>query len=310
MQPLEIGGEDLKAFGRAIDGRHIRAERCELRCLAARCRAEVGDFRARLDPKQKRRQRRGRVLHPPLPVLETFKLANGDMGLEPQRAGRQDHATKLLLPSFDVGFDGQVERRFLAIDRGDRMGGRIAIGLAPARGEPVRRILFKCVAGGKDRVALACEIAQDGIDEGRKRRGLRFEPHNADGKIDRRVIRYVQKQDLRRGDDDSSFDLRGLARQAALQEPVDRLSDRTETPERDGDDGADEGAVARINAGQPIGDGRCGQTLVKRVTIRDDIVQKRRGGGSGEKSGMTLCLAPLCFRRDHRASMLWARLSL
>ena len=64
-QALEIGGEQLEPFRRAIDRRDVGARCGELGRLSAGRGAEIDDPHARAGPKKLRRQRRGGVLHPP-----------------------------------------------------------------------------------------------------------------------------------------------------------------------------------------------------------------------------------------------------
>ena len=78
LQPREILPQPLEARRRAVDRGDLRAGERELRGLAARRGAEIGDgFAARRRPsiaEQPRRQRRGGVLHPPCAVVVAGKL--------------------------------------------------------------------------------------------------------------------------------------------------------------------------------------------------------------------------------------------
>ena len=79
--------------------------------------------------------------------------------------------------------------------------------------------------------------------------GLR-QPHR---QIDGGVIGHVEKQDLRCADQQDRFDLRRLARQAALELAGQKMPQRAEPPQHRRDDGACQSAVAFGQRAEPAG---------------------------------------------------------
>ena len=114
--------------------------------------------------------------------------------------------------------------------------------------------------------------------------GLR-EPHR---QIDGGVIGHVEKQDLRCADQQDRFDLRRLARQAALELAGQQMPQRAEPPQHRRDDGARQRAVALGQRAEPAGF----EQLVERTLLaqhaaddvgRDAARRKARRGGCGER---------------------------
>ncbi len=175
--------------------------------------------------------------------------------LQAQRSRRQQARAEPGRPALRVRLDGDVERRFLADGGGDGPGGRLAVGLAPAVGQPARHVPVERVAFAQDRLARPRDVAQDGVDQGCKGRTLAVEANRAHREVDRRVVRDVEEQDLRGGDDQRPFDLGRLARQALLQPVGDSRPHGAEAPQGRGDDGARQGAVARVEVAEAVGDG-------------------------------------------------------
>ena len=64
----------VQTAGRFIDGCYARASRCQLRGLAARRRAEIGNVSTGDIAEHFDRQRGGGVLHPPLPGVVAVKV--------------------------------------------------------------------------------------------------------------------------------------------------------------------------------------------------------------------------------------------
>ncbi len=168
---------------------------------------------------------------------------------------------------------------------GDGLRALFAIGLAPARGEPRRGIVIERRGAGEIVLALAREIAQHAIDERGIGRRLRVEPRHPHGKIDGRVIRHVEKQNLRGRRGEAPFDLRRRARQAAVEQIRQSISYRAETAQRGGDDRARQGKVARIEPADARQAGAGSKKLVEHMAIGDDIPQYRRCGYPGGKAG-------------------------
>ena len=66
-----------------VDGSRARALSGELRCLAPRCGAEIGDAFARDIAEKARRQSGSGVLYPPLAIGETWEILDGTvLGLD------------------------------------------------------------------------------------------------------------------------------------------------------------------------------------------------------------------------------------
>ena len=57
------------------------------------------------------RQRGRGVLHPPFALGVAFEFGDGFMGVEANRAGRQDDPAEPFSPAGGVAFDAEVERR-------------------------------------------------------------------------------------------------------------------------------------------------------------------------------------------------------
>ena len=80
--------------------------------------------------------------------------------------------------------------------RRDRLGARLAVGLAPGLPEPVRRVEAKRILACDHRLAVAGDAAQHGVGKARHRAmPVRRKRH---GLGDRRMRRRVQEQQLRR----------------------------------------------------------------------------------------------------------------
>ena len=79
----------------------MRARGGQLRGLAAGRRAKVGDPQSLYVAEQARRQRGGRVLHPPLALGIAGQFRNrAGKARDAHRSGRQDDAAKGFRPAF------------------------------------------------------------------------------------------------------------------------------------------------------------------------------------------------------------------
>ena len=123
-----------------------------------------------------------------------------------------------------------------------------------------------------------------------------FEPGRAHREIDRRVIRHVEKQHLRRGGDQRPFEMGDLARQPFLKQLAQRRANRAKPPQRDGHDRAGESDVARVEAAKPGRDRARRKTLFERMGFADDVAQNGGGGETRGKPRMMLGLQSCGFR--------------
>ena len=165
-RPRGRGGRDFRAAASSRAGARSTAVTCapasgELRGLAAGRGAKIGDRAAAHVAEQPRRQRRGRVLHPPRAFGKARQRRHRPCGDRAHRAGRQHAAAKRRRPVLRVGLDGEIERRLLrgwrprsrARSRRRRSAIQRAIshsGVSSAsgieRGEPRRRLRARSAA--------------------------------------------------------------------------------------------------------------------------------------------------------------------
>ena len=102
-----------------------------------------------------RRKRCGGVLHPPFALRIAFELGDREMRIEAHRACRENDAAEPLRPACGIALDAEVERRLAAVRGGDRARRFVAVSRAPARREPMRRVVVERVRGGEDSRAIA-----------------------------------------------------------------------------------------------------------------------------------------------------------
>src|SRR6185312_16501790 len=139
-EPREIGVEAVEPARRAVDGGDARAGGGELRRLAAGCGTEIDDALAGDVAEERRRHRRGGVLHPPGAGAVAGQAHDRAAAGAAQRAGRQQDGFKLVAPGLRVAPDGEVERRLLEVSERDAARALLAVGLAPAAPQPIWRI--------------------------------------------------------------------------------------------------------------------------------------------------------------------------
>jgi hypothetical protein len=142
-----------------------------------------------------------------------------------------------------IALDGEVERRFGPVGERNGMRGLGAIGPRPARQQPLRRIEVERLEGG-DRVAFARHPPQHGVDEAGIAGVAPVGLDEAHRKVDSRMVRHVEKQDLRRTDEERGLDPRRLARKPAAEPVGDQPAQGAEPAQHGGDDAADERPVA------------------------------------------------------------------
>jgi hypothetical protein len=103
------------------------------------------------------------------------------------------------------------------------------------------------------RSAFAREPAQYRIDQAGKVHAVAVGLHEADGEIDRRMIGHIEKQDLRRPDQQRGLDARRVFRQAALQHQAKERAQGAEPPQHDRDQRPDRALVAIRQPARPDG---------------------------------------------------------
>ena len=115
------------------------------------------------------------------------------------------------------------------------------------------------------------------------------------------MIGHVEKENLGRRRDQGPFEMGGLARQAFFQKLRQGGADGAKPAQRDGDDRACQGDVARFQTAKPREDRRARKTFVERMISRDDIVQDRRGGETRGKTGAILSRTLVVLRGNDLA---------
>ena len=138
-QAGEIILQPLEPPRRAIDRRNFCAGNNKLRRLATGRR----DRSATRKPATLPRRRAGVAAarpHPPRTFVETRQRGDGAVYDRAHRAGRQHAAVELCRPTFDIGFNREIERGLAAIGGGDGVRGRLAIALDPTRHQPWWRV--------------------------------------------------------------------------------------------------------------------------------------------------------------------------
>ena len=86
--------------------------------------------------------------------------------------------------------------------RSDGARRALAIGRAPALGEPGGRIVVERIGACQDQVAVASDRAQHCVGKRREWRAGRIGARRLDREVDGRMIGRIEKEDLRRGDDE------------------------------------------------------------------------------------------------------------
>ncbi len=179
----------------------------------------------------------------------------------------------------------------------------LAIGFTPTLREPYGRVVLQRIAFQQNFSARADKIAQDAVDERSVGRVFRLKTGHVDSKIDGGVIGNVEKENLRRRRDQRPFKVGGLTRQTFFQKPGQGGTDGAQPAERDGDNRARQGDVARLQTAKPREDRRARKTLVERMTSGDNIAQDRRRGETRGKTGALLAFPPPTLARSQ---LVWA----
>ena len=143
------------------------------------------------------------------PSSKPGSCVTGPCGERAHRAGRQHAAVKPRRPCLRIALHREIERRLVRMRRGDGARGRPrrSARASAASAIPACRATQRSSAASVT-LAFAREPPQHGVDQAGVVRGLAVvlrEPHR---KIDRRVVGHVEKQDLRRADQQRDLDLR------------------------------------------------------------------------------------------------------
>ena len=127
---------------------------------------------------------------------------------------------------------------------GDGAGGGSAVILAPTRHHPRRGVENRLVEARKPLGPFAGHSPQHRIDQARVPRrvpvGLR-EPHR---EIDGGVIRNIEKENLRRTEEQRGLDARRLRRRSGIEEEADEMAQRAQPAQYACGQRADQRAVA------------------------------------------------------------------
>ena len=245
-EALQIQGEPLEPFGRAVERRHLCAGEGELRGLATGRGAEIGDPLAGPGVEQPGRKGSGGVLDPPLALGIAGQLLDRCLRGEPQGACRQQQSFRHE-GRVGSGLHGEVKRRLGAVGERDLRCHLVAIGLAPARREPVRGV-GEGVGRGLEVGTPAGNVAQHGIDQPREGRGAGLVAHGAHAKVDGGMIGHVHIQDLRRADQQCPFNALALFRHALFKRRRQRETECAKVAQSRQHDGAHQRPVTRIEA--------------------------------------------------------------
>ena len=218
LQPREILPQPLEPRRRAVDGGDLRAGERQLRGLAAGRGAEIGDGLAA------RRRRAAAPAGPrrrPAPTMRP-RRSRAAAGSDPMRwcapcrwraRGREASRPRLAGSLLTVRSSAGSWR----VRRGDGARRGLAVVRDPALHQPVRRVEQHGVERGEAGLAVARELAQHRVDEAGIVRGVVVGLRQPHRQIDGGVVRHVEKQDLRRADQQDVFDLRRRLRQALFK---------------------------------------------------------------------------------------------
>lgn len=293
-EPREIVPQAREPPGGTIDRGDMRARLRELRGLAARCRAQIGDGFSGDVAEQPRGNRGGSVLHPPRALAKARQHGDRPMQQRAHGAGRQRFAVKARGPACGFGFHREIERRLVADGARHRARVVFAISLDPARHQPWRQIDHAILDLFDQRQAFARATAQHRVDESGILRRASVGLHEAYRQIDGGVIGHVHPQDLRSADQQRALCARRVGRNAAIEQTREEMAERAETAEHGGDEAAHQRAVAirqRLENGMR---GRAFKLIVQRAPFVENTVDDVGGYAARGEAGH------LCRRNESR----------
>ena len=183
LQAVEVGAQAFEAIEGHIESRHLGAETCELRGLAARCSAEVEDAVTRLRADQAGGQAGGCVLHPPFASGIARQVLDPAAGCAAQGAGRQDDRGEFARPVVGGGriLQRDVEGGFAERCGGDPSGRFLAVCGTPAVNHPGRYIRGRIGGFRQECRAFFGYAPQDGVRETVEVGGLGAQAGEFDG---------------------------------------------------------------------------------------------------------------------------------
>ena len=153
------------------------------------------------------------------------------------------------------------------------LGGLVAEGVPPAREQPGRRVERDGIELRDQRGPFAREPPQHRIDQSRVARRAAVALRETDGKIHRGMVRHLEKQDLRRADQQHRLDPWRIVGKAALQELLQHVAQRAEPAQHGGGEHAHQRAVTVGQRSQPGMHVRAVQFAVERTMAAQHIVE-------------------------------------
>jgi hypothetical protein len=119
-------------------------------------------------------------------------------------------------PILGIFFHREIERRFKLVRAGNRDRGFAPVYIDPAFKKPRRRVDAP-IESGDTIVSFAHDASEHGVDEACIAANGTVAIREFHGKIHRRVILHLEKQNLRSPQKKQDFDARRVLRHSALQ---------------------------------------------------------------------------------------------
>ena len=179
---------------------------------------------------------------------------------------------------------GQVERGFIPVRSSDFARDVRAVGLRPARHQPVRRVVRR-IGLGQYRVAPLRDPAQHRVDQPGIARAAAVALREPHGKIDRGMVGHIEPEDLRRAGQEDELDARRLGRKALVEQLPEFVPQRAEPAQHGRDKPAHQCAVAVGERGQG---GMCafaGELFVERNSTAQHSFENVDGDLTGGEAG-------------------------
>ena len=184
--------QPLEPARRAIDCYYLRPRRGQLCGFAAGGSAQVGNHLAAELAKQSRRQRCGRVLHPPRAFAIAEQCSHASMHGRTHRARRQHAAAQHVGPMLRLPLDAEIERGLPVMRGRNRMRRLCAVVARPARHEPVRRIECRPIELRHLGCTVADNAPEHGVDEPGISRSGCIGARELDGEVHSGVVGYIE----------------------------------------------------------------------------------------------------------------------
>lgn len=238
----------MQAFGRAVEGDYICAQRCELHGFAAGSGAHVDDFLSFDIAKEFGGERGGGVLYPPCAVRESGEVCDvARIVFQAQAAGRELFGLKGFQPlgGLVLIFQGDVERGFGLVGGGDFGGGAQAVVFDPEFEKPGRGVEAGGVLFFQPVFAFAGQGAQQGVDEGFLFFHLVF-AREANGCVEGGVVRDVHEEELGGAEAQDVLQALDFYRAGAVLRLFNQIVELAEAAKSGADEHAGEGAVSGV----------------------------------------------------------------